>query len=222
MYSKPYTVDGYEYDRKGIIGGVEYEETEVRNLTIKSKFNNVDFIDDNEVIATVLVQAVFEIECCFIVEEESIWDSEEKEYISTSYNSVIEIHALDFYATVTFKLENEEIADCKAVNPETTETLRFNIETRFRRINKSHDAMIEFYKNFHCPCCNHMITIDLMEYADFVSSYERKMGVEAEYDVIYKGHCQHCGKEFEIFGKLYEYPLGAISLDETKIAWGKE
>lgn len=221
LYEKPYSVDGYEYDRKGIIGGTEYNDTEVRNLTIKSKFNNVDFIDENEVIATVLVQAVFEIECSFIDEEDSIWDSEEKEYISPSYKSVTEIHALDFYTTIKFKLENEEITDVNEVMPETEDTLRFDMESRFRRKYKSHEGDIEYSKSYTCPNCNHRMTIDIMEHAEFVAGYERKMGAESEYDVSYEDNCAHCGQAFRISGKLYEYPVGALNLDDTKIEWKK-
>ena len=74
-----------------------------------------------------------------------------------------------------------------------------------------------FNKVYECPNCNNSIKINLSVYESDTSSYERGMGAEIEHTFEGEGTCPHCGYEYSIEGSLWEYPVGAENLDETRI-----
>ena len=76
-------------------------------------------------------------------------------------------------------------------------------------------AVSRIYK---CPKCGREIKVNLMQEATFTSHNERSMGTEIGYAVNYEGICE-CRQEFNIQGELYEYPVGALNYDTTKISW---
>ena len=65
-----------------------------------------------------------------------------------------------------------------------------------------------------CKCCkaNLNITVDL----ECVSSYERSMGEEVEYDGVLYDNCPNCGNKIKVNLYVWEYPAGAINYQEEE------
>lgn len=221
LWGMKFEVDGYSYDRKGIVGGFEYEETETKNIVIKSKLNNIDYISENEdeVIATILVQAEFEIECTYLDEGDSVWDSETKDYLYREEGLLVETHSISFYASAKFKIESGEVSSLICVELHLPK-LAFNEDTLTERKSRDTDGFISFKRSYICPKCGHVINIDLVDYADTsISRVDGGMGSEFEHAISCEGECPNCGKEYEISGSIFEYPIGACDQDEVKINW---
>ena len=102
-------VDGMRYDRKGICGGFEYEDTEIENVDINNfEFKSVDMITDDEVIVSVGVNTLILVICSFLDEENSIWDPEEKEYMFSTWKNIKEKHEVDINCELTFSIVNSD------------------------------------------------------------------------------------------------------------------
>jgi len=102
-------VDGMRYDRKGICGGFEYEDTEIENVDINNfEFKSVDMITDDEVIVSVEVNTLILVICSFLDEENSIWDPEEKEYMFSTWKNIKEEHKVDINCELTFSIVNSD------------------------------------------------------------------------------------------------------------------
>ncbi len=102
-------VDGMRYDRKGICGGFEYEDTEIENVDINNfEFKSVDMITDDEVIVSVEVNTLILVICSFLDEENSIWDPEEKEYMFSTWKNIKEKHEVDINCELTFSIVNSD------------------------------------------------------------------------------------------------------------------
>lgn len=219
LYVKPYTVDGYIYGRKGIEGGYEYIDTEIVDTTIQSKFNNIDYIGDEEIIARILVQTEFEIECKYRDEENSVWDSEEHEYHYDSTGMVIEEHAVNFYVIATYKITDGKIDKCIRFEPRLKKMLYFNNLSLVDRRRK-HNEFFSYDRSYICPQCGQSFKVDLMGYVDeTTSTADRGMGAEFAHSILCEDECPHCGRKYKISGEIYEYPIGAFNADETKIEW---
>lgn len=59
-----------------------------------------------------------------------------------------------------------------------------------------------------CLECEAVNLVDME--LECVSSYERKMGSELEYEAIFDGVCQECGADILVRIGLWEYPEGDI------------
>lgn len=109
LESNSIEVDGMRYDRKGICGGFEYEDTEIENVDINNfEFKSVDMITDDEVIVSVEVNTLILVICSFLDEENSIWDPEEKEYMFSTWKNIKEKHEVDINCELTFSIVNSD------------------------------------------------------------------------------------------------------------------
>lgn len=108
-------VDGTDTDRKGVSSGFEYDETELRFIS-KQKLTELEVIDmdytDKIITITTVCKAELEFTCTFFDEENSVWDSEDKEYVYTYYGTMNEIHNALIPITIylVFKNEGEDIS----------------------------------------------------------------------------------------------------------------
>jgi predicted RNA-binding Zn-ribbon protein involved in translation (DUF1610 family) len=71
--------------------------------------------------------------------------------------------------------------------------------------------------SFICPHCGS--TFQIKQFGDFeeVSSCERPMGLETQYEINFNSTCPNCGKCNHIFGSIWEYPNGAYNYHELNI-----
>lgn len=66
--------------------------------------------------------------------------------------------------------------------------------------------------DFTCSECEYEFSEQLLiQNIEHVSSDERAMGIENQYDFIVDVKCPECGHEWEVHGGVYEYPEGAIN-----------
>lgn len=114
-------VDGTDTDRKGISSGYEYEEIELLSVLPK-KMADVEVIDidyeEQLITISLICKTELEFSCSFFDEENSIWDSEDKEYPSPYYGTMHEVHNASIPVVVnisfdddkkTFYIENVEV-----------------------------------------------------------------------------------------------------------------
>ena len=219
----PCFVDGLEYDRKGVIGGVDYLSYDIQEVSVRSLINGIDYISDEEVITRLFVQADFEIDCTYRDESDSCWDSENDDYIHEEIVPITEGHLMNLIVIITFSVKDGDVIDVKKVEPIIkNKTLRFDEESRRWRRGKNFDGFFSYKKNFECPQCGHNMCLDLINDAESYISYDdREMGAEIEHIVDRQGLCPRCGNGYEITGIIYEYPAGAFNNDTTKIKWEK-
>lgn len=106
-------VDGYEYDRKGIVGGHEYVDVEIKSINLIEilSLQVIDYSRENKEVTIVLQCRVdFMLHCVFFDEENSIWDSEEKEYLLKEYRVAEENHSkkVELIANLFYKDADDE------------------------------------------------------------------------------------------------------------------
>lgn len=219
LRNKTYDVNGISYDRHGIMDGYEYEDSELLNVVVKSQPNNIDHISDDEVIATIKVTANLEFNCEFLDENDSIWDSEDKEYFYREYGLMNESHEIEFYVTLKYRLEDGEVAECNEIEIDLGNDITLDEDTLVDRSYIEPEGLWEKRKHYTCPTCRHELSVNLMDYAQLVSGSERNMGAELEHAVDYEDECPNCGNKYKISGSIWEYPVGALELDDTKIEW---
>lgn len=156
---KDLDIDGTDCDRKGICEGYYYDDVYIDSI----KDVDYDFISINEISAdtvSVVVKATAFISaiCSYIDEDNSIWDSEEKEYIFYERVNVVEEHIPEFECEFIFKNEidkDKAKLDIVSINFD----LHLNQETRHKReiippsdpeedaYADAMDALEEFYKH---------------------------------------------------------------------------
>lgn len=108
-------VDGTDTDRKGVSSGLEYDETELIYIS-NPKLAELEVIDidytDKIITMTTVCKAELEFTCTFFDEENSVWDSVDKEYVHTYYGTMNEIHNALIPITIqlVFKKEGEDIS----------------------------------------------------------------------------------------------------------------
>lgn len=94
-------VDGKEYDRKGEICGEDYDWTEIEDCSVKLGELTIQKIsydaENNKIEALLNYEATleFEVSCSFTDYENSVWDSEDKEYIYKETKTIDEKHKTD-------------------------------------------------------------------------------------------------------------------------------
>ena len=96
-------IDGYEYDRKGIWGGYEYEDFYLESVTPISctRLEVIDYdSEDKTVIIAMQYIVEFIFDCTFFDENNSIWDSEDKEYCYEEYGNIRENHTKEIEVNV--------------------------------------------------------------------------------------------------------------------------
>lgn len=118
-------VDGTDTDRKGVSSGFEYDETELRFIS-KQRLTELEVVDmdytDKIITIMTTCKAKLEFICKFFDEENSVWDSVDKEYVHTYYGTMNEIHNALIPITIhlIFKNEGEDISfDIDEINVDT-------------------------------------------------------------------------------------------------------
>ena len=66
-----------------------------------------------------------------------------------------------------------------------------------------------------CLCCNEIIEVETE--LECISSNERSMGYECEYESIIEDSCPNCENSISLRLSVWEYPLGAICFQEEDI-----
>lgn len=101
-------VDGTDYDRKGIIGGFEYNETYLLGTTnLKAKLDSVDEISENSAIVTAYCSAHFSVYGNYDDFNHGIWDSEDGDYIFLPHYDVYEEHDANFYCELKLNFKEK-------------------------------------------------------------------------------------------------------------------
>ena len=221
LFEIPCDVDGLEYDNKGVVGGVDYISSDIQEISVRSKISGIDYIGEGEVIARLFTQAHFCIECVCRDENKSIWDADDKDYCYEEFIPIIEEHILNLSVAITFSIKDGEVDGVKKIEPFIkNKMLHFDTETRTGCHSKNFDGFFSYKQVYQCEQCGHKICIDLIDYAETSSAIaDRGMGPEIEHTISHNGECPRCGKQFEISGAIYEYPMGALNDDSTIIKW---
>lgn len=77
---------------------------------------------------------------------------------------------------------------------------------------------MDFNRNIECPYCGNITTINLRDYIQDETPYEREMGTETEYTIECDDiKCIKCSKNFSIHGSIWEYPYGALNSENIRV-----
>jgi conserved uncharacterized protein len=156
-------VDGTDTDRKGVSYGFEYDNIELESVFVQNltELEVVD-IDYAYNIITIMTtcKAELEFDCTFFDEDNSIWNSDNKEFEYVYYGIMNEIHNALIPITIylAFQNEGEDINfDIDKINVDTN--LEFNQYTlqrggRCRVDNPYSDLEDKDYESLnYCPDC---------------------------------------------------------------------
>ena len=163
LRDKSYTVDGTTWDRHGVCEGFDYDSSELRNVSVDTRINNIDYISEDEIIFTIRVASDLEFECSYFDESNSPWDSEEDCYWWKSYGVNYESHRLSFLAVATFKLANCEVTECTKIEPKLDGSLTFDQDTLLDRKSVDADGFFEYWQTYTCPECGHEFSVNLLD-----------------------------------------------------------
>ncbi len=222
LRNKSCAVDGTTWDRHGVCEGYDYDNADLKNVSVGTHIKNIDYISEEKIILTLRISSQFEFECSYFDESNSPWDSEEDCYWWKTYGINYESHNLYFLAVAVFKLENSEVIECAEIQPKIADTLEFDQDTLADRRSVDTDGFYQYWKSYTCPDCGHEFSLDLLEGSESYAIGERDMGVETQHDVSIEDECAHCGRKYKINGAVYEYPEGAFNYDTTEIEWEEE
>lgn len=127
-------VDGTDYDRKGMIEGYEYNETNIEDVSnLEVELDSVDEISESNAIVTVKCFADFYVYGSYYDFDSGIWDSEDKEYIFVPHYDVYEEHKANFYCELKLEFQ-EDTPDYQFC----IESMDFNIKLdKFSRVNRT-------------------------------------------------------------------------------------
>jgi len=101
-------VNGLDYDRKGYCEGYEYSNTFITDVSVENfHLSSVDEISEDIVYLTVLCKAKISVSCSYDDYDNSIWDSEEKEYMFLSEVEIDEEHEPEFECSLSLKVNHE-------------------------------------------------------------------------------------------------------------------
>lgn len=159
-------IDGYEYDRKGIEGGYKYEEFYLKSVTPIS-YTKPEVIDydskDQNVIITMQYIVEFIFDCKFFDENNSTWDSENKEYCYKEYGNIRENHTKEIEVKVSLFYEYD--TDDSDSYPEfTVDSVEIDTYQKFtqRTLNEKGKEILNLpqlvWENY-CPDCGCGLTI---------------------------------------------------------------
>lgn len=108
-------VDGTDTDRKGVSSGYEYDEIELLSVS-HQKLTELEVVDidyiDNTITIMTNCKLKLEFSCSFFDEENSMWDSEDKEYAHACHGTMHEFHnaLIPVEIRVAFDKDNESIS----------------------------------------------------------------------------------------------------------------
>ena len=101
-------VDGFDYDRKGCYEGYEYSDTYITYVSVEKIYlSSVDEITEDKICVTALCKAKIDVVCIYNDYDNSIWDSEEKEYMFLQQGEVDEEHKPEFECSLTLRVNHE-------------------------------------------------------------------------------------------------------------------
>lgn len=69
-----------------------------------------------------------------------------------------------------------------------------------------------------CENCGNCFDVELD--FDCITTDERDMGIEYDYEGIYDGQCPQCGKDIYIQIEAYEYPEGSVNDFDKQVVDG--
>lgn len=77
--------------------------------------------------------------------------------------------------------------------------------------------MVKIKKPYKVKCrsCGVQINIDLD--LECVSTYERQMGMELEYEAICESECLNCGADILVRVQAWEYPVGVLNYQNVEL-----
>jgi hypothetical protein len=232
METIDFKVDGLTYDRKGLVEGYSYDEIELLRIAdvsyIIHTIEDIDCSSESEnstitAIVTIVGSAHITFDCSFFDEANSLWDSEEHEYIYKEYGKATEIHEFLFPVRLTLSGDykaNLQITDYTLIQTEELASLNSGTLIDREYISDYYDPGFHVDKILSCPHCRKDIKVDLIsDGTDCVSSSERQMGIEREYCVDVIGICPHCQETYRVTGEVWEYPENCCNLEQNiKIA----
>lgn len=104
-------VDGTDTDRKGVPYGIEYSNTELKSVFVQN-LTELEVVDIdyacNIITIMTICKAELEFTCTFFDEENSIWNSDNKEYEHVYYGIMDEIHNALIPITIYLAFQNED------------------------------------------------------------------------------------------------------------------
>lgn len=222
-----FNVDGSSYDRKGFVEGYSYDETELIKVhDIAFVLHTIEDIDcsdkkdDSEItaIVTIVGSANVKFSCTYFDEENSIWDSEDHEYTYKEYGNTIETHEFLFPVRLTLTGDyknNLEISDYTLIETEELNILDNRTLIDREYITDYYDPGFCVERVFACPTCKKEFKVDLIsDGTECVSSSEKQMGTENEYNIDVTGVCRRCGETYHITGEVWEYPVNCCNYEQ--------
>lgn len=153
-------VDGRDVGRKGDWYGFEYEESELLSV-VPIDYHNLDVIgvdyEDGIITVDLECKAKLEFNCSFFDEENSIWDPEDKEYSSTYYGTINEIHRIGVPTTIIIAFDNKDeniMFDIEDIEVDTNIKLdQYTLQKESRkRIDNPHSYWEEDAETVINPC----------------------------------------------------------------------
>lgn len=223
-----FQVDGLTYDRKGLVEGYSYDAIELLDVSDMSYFIHTiediecsDSPEDNTItaIVTIVGSAHVKFNCSYFDEANSVWDSEDHEYIYKEYGSATEIHEVLCPVRLTLTGDYKKklrVAEYTLIQTDDLTSLDNGTLVDREYISDYYDPGFRVERILPCPYCDKEIKVDLMgDETDCVSASERQMGYEREYNVAVSGYCPHCGEEYQITGQIWEYPENCCNLEQN-------
>ena len=92
LRNKSCAVDGTTWDRHGVCEGYDYDNADLKNVSVDTHIKNIDYISEEKIILTLRISSQFEFECSYFDESNSPWDSEEDCYWWKTYGINYESH----------------------------------------------------------------------------------------------------------------------------------
>ncbi|WP_270659093.1 PIN domain-containing protein [Paraclostridium bifermentans] len=101
-------VDGLYYDRKGYCGGYEYSYNLINDVSVENiNLSSIDDISEDMIHLTIVCKAKIDVSCFYNDYDNSIWDSDEKEYMFLSEGEIKEEHEPEFECSLSVKVNHE-------------------------------------------------------------------------------------------------------------------
>lgn len=108
------TFNGLDYDRKGIIGGFEYEDISYSSIKVdNASIFSLDYYNQEKISATLRCCVTVNATCSYDDYDHAIWDSEEKDYFFLDTITNYEYHKAHFACSVEINRNTEEISSLK-------------------------------------------------------------------------------------------------------------
>lgn len=102
-------VIGVTYDKDGIQDGYDYSETIVEKVSnVSSKIHTIDEISEDQVSATLVCMADFDMDCYYEDYDNAAWDSDSKSYVYVKTRRIKEIHKARFGVRVEIDVKSGE------------------------------------------------------------------------------------------------------------------